>query len=100
MSMQIGAPGPEEQPARDNGPKAVRYLYIVARGADARSTQVFAAMRRDMSNASVELMYDRRNGERRSEGATTNPERRAGDRRRQDATQEIANTGWARVQVD
>ena len=80
--------------------KMVRYLYIVSKGANAQPNQVFAAMRRDMASAAVELMYDRRTGERRSQSGNIEPDRRAGDRRRLDSTGEIAASGWARVQVD
>ena len=75
-------------------------LYVVARGARTLAEDIFRAMRRDMSRASVELIYDRRVGERRSESAGVDQDRRASDRRRVDASKEISSRGWARVELD
>ena len=99
MNMPLGYTA-EGHPAGDDGQKTVRYLYIVSKGVNAQSPRIFTAMRNDMSSASVELIYDRRSGERRSQPAAVEPDRRSGDRRRMDASKEIASAGWARVQVD
>lgn len=98
--MQLAMNEPKEHMARATTPKSVRYLYIVARGGSAQSSDIFSAMRRDMSHAAVELMYDRRLTERRSLPASVEHDRRASDRRRQDAGQEMSRAGWARVRVD
>ena len=82
--------------------KTARYLYIVGRGGNsAQSARIFEEMRRDMAHAVVELIYDRRTGERRRDAGGVDSERRRADRRRQDAVnEEIVRVGWARVQVD
>ena len=81
-------------------PVKQRYLlYIVSRGARALAPDIFSAMRRDMTGASVELIYDRRVGERRAQSANIDQNRRASDRRRLDASPDIAARGWARVEV-
>ena len=76
-------------------------LYVVARGARTLADDIFRAMRRDMANASVELIYDRRVGERRHESAGIDQDRRrASDRRRVDPSKDISSRGWARIQLD
>ena len=102
MNLQTGIPAAAEQAARESAQEPKRYLYIVSRAVNPHSGEIFAAMRRDMSNASVELMYDRRAGERRGhEGpAHVDQERRATDRRRSDAAKEVGAAGWARVRID
>jgi hypothetical protein len=101
MNMQMSVTEPTDSAARMSGQKSMRYLYIVSKAASAQSEQIFAAMRRDMAIAAVELLYDRRTGERRSrEGNVDQDRRRSDDRRRRDAAEEIARAGWARIQVD
>ena len=99
MNLKPGILGTDESPVPGEQPHATRYLYIVSQ-ASVTPKQVFAAMREDMASASVQLVYDRRGGDRRSERAPVDTERRASDRRRLDFTKDIAQSGWARVRVD
>ena len=102
MNLQQSSPtGAADQAARDAAREPKRYVYIVFRGGNAQSDAIFSAMRRDMVSASVELLYDRRNGERRSqEDAGADQDRRRSDRRRRDAAKEAGAAGWVRVQVE
>ena len=102
MNVQIGFPGAAVDPAiSDDGGEPRRCLYIVARGGRTLvAADIFAAMRRDMTNASVELIYDRRVTERRSEPSSVNQDRRTSDRRDVDRVKEISAVGWARIEVE
>lgn len=102
MNLQQSSPtAAADQAARDGSREPKRYVYIVFRGGNAQSDEIFSAMRRDMIGASVELMYDRRNGERRSPAdAGTDQDRRRSDRRRRDSTKEAGAAGWIRLQVE
>ena len=102
MTLQPQTPATADASAREGAQETRKYLYIVARGVNARSSEIFAAMRRDMARASVELLYDRRAAERRSAAADdgVDQERRRSDRRQRDATKEIVDTGWVRVTVE
>ena len=77
-----------------------RFLYIVSRDEPAQYEQLYEWLRRDMANATVELTFDRRRGERRTRAETTEVDRRQGDRRRHHVEEELARVGWARVQID
>ena len=101
MSLQIAFPGAAvDSAASDSDSDQRRYLYIVSRGGRTLADDIFAAMRRDMTNASVELIYDRRVGERRHQPGSVDQERRASDRRQVDPTKQISAAGWARIEVD
>ena len=101
MPLQTGYPAAPESGVAGQSPESKRYLlYVVARGARTLAEDIFRAMRRDMSSASVELIYDRRVGERRNESAGVVPDRRASDRRRVDPSKEISSRGWARIVLD
>jgi hypothetical protein len=100
MLLQTGySAGPEAIPTGPSDGK--RYLlYVVARSSRTLADDIFRAMRRDMASASVELIYDRRVGERRNDDAGIDRDRRASDRRRRDSSKEITTRGWARVEFD
>ena len=68
-------------------------VFIVAR-ADART---YTYLKRTMVTAGVAVIMDRRTGERRQTRQATVPDRRHGDRRRQDVTPELRSYGWALV---
>ena len=68
-------------------------VFIVAR-ADART---YTYLKRTMATAGVAVIMDRRTGERRQTRRATVPDRRHGDRRRQDVTPELRSYGWALV---
>src|SRR3954470_12783211 len=91
----------ESKPILMTGHENKRYLlYIVSRGARTLADDIFSAMRRDMPVASVELIYDRRVGERRSQSGNVVQDRRSSDRRRKDPARQIEARGWARVELD
>ena len=101
MNPLIGLPRVAvDMVAQDAGSEPKRYLYIVSRGGRALAGDIFEAMRHDMANASVELIYDRRVGERRSQPGSVSQERRASGRRHVDESKEISAIGWARIGVD
>ena len=77
-----------------------RFLYIVSRDEPAQYEQLYEWLRRDMANATVELTFDRRRGERRRRAEAVEGERRQGERRRYQVDEEFARVGWARVQVE
>jgi len=78
----------------------MRFLYIVAGEDSGQFEQIFAWLSRDMATATVELMYDRRRGERRNRAETVTAERRNEDRRRKNIELELTRVGWARVRID
>ena len=101
MSLQTSYPATPESGLADQSAENKRYLlYVVARGARTLADDIFRAMRRDMTSASVELIYDRRLGERRGDSAGVDHDRRASDRRRADPSKEISSRGWARIELD
>ena len=77
-----------------------RFLYIVSRRESEQSGQIFVCLKRDLLTAAVQLSYDRRFGERRDKVECVNPDRRQGDRRRCSVEVELAQVGWARVQIE
>ena len=101
MPLQTGYPATPESVAAGQSADNKRYLlYVVARGARTLAEDIFRAMRRDMTSASVELIYDRRVGERRHDSANVDHDRRGNDRRRADPSREISSRGWARIELD
>ena len=77
-----------------------RFLYIVAGEDSGQFEQIFAWLSGDMAMATVELMFDRRRGERRNRAETVTAERRNEDRRRKNIEVELTRVGWARVRIE
>jgi hypothetical protein len=102
MNLQAGMPGAGVDAAVSGSvAESKRYLYIVARSGKALAGDIFAAMRRDMASATVELIYDRRVGERRHESPSgIDQDRRASERRRLNAERQISSVGWTRIEVE
>jgi ribosomal protein S18 acetylase RimI-like enzyme len=74
---------------------AGRRLYVVARD----QSVLFAQLRRDLARTpDVEVVQDRRHGERRGRPAPTVPDRRVGDRRMLSVDEELARYGRAVVE--
>ena len=99
----VGSPGRGFSPATDSVAGEIaqdhrHYVYVVSRGGKAQADDMFAAMRRDMSIATVEVIYDRRVGERRSPGGDIDQDRRKSDRRHIDVSTGIAAAGWVRIE--
>lgn len=101
MPPQTGYPTTPATAVAGHSAEGKRYLlYVIARGVRTLADDIFRAMRRDMTSASVELIYDRRVGERRNENAGIDHDRRATDRRRLDPSKDISTRGWARIEFD
>lgn len=74
-----------------------RQIILVARDRE----RLFEYIRRAFAgNETVEVLLDRRTGERRRSPGSRLPERRRGDRRRQDVSSQLRGLGWAIVAVD
>ena len=83
------------------GESVVRFLYIVSREQPELYEQLYGQLRRDLETATVELTFDRRRAERRTRAENAGVERRLGDRRHQHHIEdELARSGWVRVQVE
>jgi len=70
-----------------------RLLLIVSRTEPARYTY----LKHVFGNESVDVILDRRVGERRQRWQRAAAERRRGDRRERDVTKELQAFGWALV---
>ena len=82
-------------------PEPKRYLFVVSRDIGSPDARMFAAMRRDMLQGSVELIVDRRAGDRRSRDARVDDDRRSSsDRRQADLARQVAAAGWIRLEID
>jgi hypothetical protein len=76
----------------------MRHLLIVARNREQLFHQLKDAF---SSNEHVQVIVDRRAGERRQRSVgTTAAERRKSDRRRRDVEQQLKTIGWALVLMD
>jgi hypothetical protein len=73
-----------------------RVLYIVSR----ENPELYSHLRATLQTATVEIIFDRRAGERRQGGPAPEVERRASDRRRRTITDELERTGWAEIRID
>jgi hypothetical protein len=84
--------------ADHDAPRRTRQVIVVARDRD----RLFEYLKRAFAgNDTVQVLLDRRVGERRrSAGDARVPERRRGDRRRQDVSSQLRGLGWAVISVD
>jgi hypothetical protein len=74
-----------------------RQIIIVARDRE----RLFDYIKRAFAgNDTVEVLLDRRAGERRRSPGSRLPDRRRADRRRHDVTSQLRGLGWAIVAVD
>ncbi len=71
-----------------------RLMYIVSR---AHPEQYEFVRQHFADEPSVEVLFDRRQAERRAVSLPTSQERRIGDRRRNDVEQDLRAVGWALV---
>jgi hypothetical protein len=70
-----------------------RLLLVAARTDLAR----YAYLKFVMDSETVDVVLDRRMGERRWRQRPVVPERRRGDRRQRDLTEDLQRSGWAMV---
>jgi hypothetical protein len=68
-------------------------LFIVSRS----DTRTYSYLKRAMASGDIDVVLDRRNGDRRRARQATVPERRGGDRRQRDVTADLQMYGWALV---
>lgn len=81
----------------DGGPRKSRHLFIVARD----RVKLYEYVKRAFAgNDTVEVILDRREGERRREREGRAPDRRRGERRRVDVSTQLRALGWAIVVAD
>jgi hypothetical protein len=73
-----------------------RVLYIVSR----ENPALYNHLRATLETATVEVIFDRRSGERRQGGPTPEIERRASERRTRSIVDELERTGWAEIRID
>jgi hypothetical protein len=74
---------------------AMRHLWIVAR--DRPDVYEYFKTRLFIGRPNVEVILDRREGERRERTASPSPERRQGDRRQTSVEDDLASLGIAIV---
>ncbi|PYN17064.1 MAG: hypothetical protein DME05_06390, partial [Candidatus Rokuibacteriota bacterium] len=72
------------------------HLAVVAR----EELPTYTSLRRNFVDASMEVVLDRRDGERRRAHARVTTERRRQDRRRRDITTDLMTSGWVLVRRD
>ncbi len=73
-----------------------RVLYIVSR----ENPALYSHLRATLQTATVEVIFDRRAGERRRAGPVPDVERRASERRTRSIADELERTGWAEIRID
>lgn len=90
--------GKDEPKRRDQERRIARQLFIVARN----RTKLYEYLRRAFAgNETVQVVLDRRTGERRQRSAPSGPDRRRTDRRAHLDTENLLRAlGWAIVLVD
>ncbi len=80
-----------------HGEARPRQIILVARDRE----RLFEYIKRAFAgNETVEVLLDRRTGERRRSSGSRLPDRRRGDRRRHDVSSQLRGLGWAIVAVD
>jgi hypothetical protein len=77
------------------GAKTPHLLYVVSR----ESPEVYQRLKRQVADAGVEIVLDRRQGERRREPRVIGVEQRRRERRVTDIRTDLARMGWAIVSV-
>lgn len=90
--------GPTAANADHDAGRRTRQIILVARDRE----RLFEYVKRAFAgNDTVQVLLDRRTGERRRSSAGERlPERRRGDRRRQDVSSQLRGLGWAVISVD
>ena len=88
----------ESKGGRDDSQQAAKQIFVVARDRE----KLFDYAKRAFSgNSSVEVVLDRRRGERRGADKTGSPDRRRGDRRlMNEIDNHLRALGWAVVRLD
>src|SRR6266850_2334629 len=76
--------------------RSCAFLAVVAR----EELPTYTSIRRNFVSATMEVVLDRRSGERRRADARVRTERRCQDRRQRDITTDLQASGWALVRRD
>jgi serine/threonine-protein kinase RsbT len=76
--------------------RSCAHLAVVAR----EELPTYTSLRRNFVDATMEVVLDRRDGERRRAHAQVTTERRRQDRRRRDITTDLLASGWVLVRRD
>jgi hypothetical protein len=71
----------------------LRVLYVVSR----QNPALFDQLGRTLQRATVEMIFDRRTGDRRRSASTPAVERRMSDRRRHKIDDDLERFGWAEI---
>src|SRR5262249_30794791 len=84
-------------PASADRPRRGRFLYVIARDDSER----YRFVRQHFADQTgIEIVHDRRGGERRVHRAALDAERRRAERRHRDIDRDLRAVGWALVAQD
>ncbi len=73
-----------------------RVLLVVSR----QEPGLYDHLRRTLETATVEVVFDRRRGERRQRSETPEVDLRRGNRRQHDINEDLRRLGWAQVWIE